>query len=88
MPVTARGRVQEREWNVPVTIAGVPVAPGDWVIADSSGVVFVEANSIDQVLTLAEEIGANERTMLEQLRSGTPVSEVMGARYETLLEDK
>lgn len=88
VPVTARGRVQEREWNVPVTIAGVPVAPGDWVIADSSGVVFVEANSIDQVLTLAEEIGANERTMLEQLRSGTPVSEVMGARYETLLEDK
>lgn len=88
VPVTARGRVCERGWNVPVEFAGVSVDAGDWVIADGSGVVFVEADVLQDVLEVAEEIAANERAMVEQLRAGVPVSEVMGARYENLLGEQ
>ena len=40
VPVTARGRIVERDWNVPVTMSGVLVSPGDLVLADGSGVVL------------------------------------------------
>lgn len=88
VPVTARGRVRERDWNVPVEVAGVSVKPGDWVIADSSGVVFIEGHAIDEILDVAETVTAHERTMVEQVRAGTPVAEVMGTRYENLLEEQ
>jgi regulator of RNase E activity RraA len=86
VPVTARGRVVERDWNVPITVGGVDVAPGDLVIADGSGVVFVPAARAEEVVTAAEQVAERERAMAEQVRAGVPVSQVMGARYETMLE--
>ena len=37
---TARGRVAEVECNGPVTIGEVAVQPGDYVVADASGVAW------------------------------------------------
>lgn len=37
VPLTARGRVIEEGWNVPVRIGDVEVRPGDLAIADGSG---------------------------------------------------
>jgi 4-hydroxy-4-methyl-2-oxoglutarate aldolase len=87
VPVTARGRVRERDWNVPIEVCGIAVAPGDWVIADSSGVVFIEAAHAEQVVSNAEVIVRAERAMVERVNHGVAVSEVMGAPYETFLED-
>lgn len=86
VPVTARGRVLERAWNVPVDIAGVPVSPGDLVIADASGVVFVPAGQADKVLTTAETIASRERAMVERVRAGHAMADVMSADYETMLD--
>lgn len=87
VPVTARGRVLERAWNVPVEIGGICVTPGDLVVADASGVVFVPAADLEQVLAIAEGIVAKERAMVEQVRAGRCLAEVMSTDYETLLED-
>ncbi|CAM5603049.1 Regulator of ribonuclease activity A [Streptomyces alboniger] len=86
VPVTARGRVVERAWNVPVDIADVPVYPGDLVIADASGVVFVPAAHAEQVLATAEAIAAKERAMVERVRAGHAMADVMSADYETMLD--
>jgi 4-hydroxy-4-methyl-2-oxoglutarate aldolase len=86
VPVTARGRVVERAWNIPVDIAGVPVSPGDLVIADASGVVFFSAAHAEQVLTTAEAIAAKERAMVERIRAGHAMADVMSADYETMLD--
>src|SRR5579864_5011244 len=40
-PMTARGRVVEASMGEPIRVGDLPVAPGDYVIADWSGVVFV-----------------------------------------------
>jgi 4-hydroxy-4-methyl-2-oxoglutarate aldolase len=88
VPVTARGRVVERAWNVDVELAGVTVRPGDYVVADGSGVVFVPAASIDAVLDKAETIAAKERAMVARVHDGQPMVEVMGADYENLLATK
>jgi 4-hydroxy-4-methyl-2-oxoglutarate aldolase len=88
VPVTARGRVVERAWNADVELAGVAVRPGDYVVADGSGVVFVPAASIDAVLDKAETIAAKERAMVARVHDGQPMVEVMGADYENLLATK
>ncbi len=85
VPRTARGRVAEHAWNEPVVIGGVDVKPGDLVIADGSGVVFIDAARADDVLTLAEAIAAREAALAAAVRNGAPVSEVLDGTYETML---
>ncbi len=82
---TARGRIAELATNVDVTIGEVTVAPGDYVIADNSGVIFIPAALIERVLDAAEGIAAREAAMAKALLSGEPVSAVMGANYENML---
>ena len=82
---TARGRIVEHVWNVPVVIGRVNVEPGDLVIADSSGVVFIPKDREEEVVAKAEEIAAKEVAMAEAVRSGKPVSQVMGGDYEKML---
>jgi regulator of RNase E activity RraA len=85
VPTTSRGRVVEESWNLPVDLSGVTVHPGDFVIVDGSGVVFVAKSRVEEVLAAAEEIAARERAMAEAVESGKPVSQVMGGDYESML---
>ena len=85
-PHTARGRIVETGTNVPITVGDVTVSPGDYVVADGSGVVFVPAREIEAVLDAAEAIAARERAMVAALREGTPITQVMGKSYETMLK--
>lgn len=84
---TARGRVVERAWNEPVEFGGIAVNPGDYVIADGSGVVFVAASAVEAVLERAEAIVAKEDLMAERALAGHPMVEVMGHDYESLLNE-
>jgi 4-hydroxy-4-methyl-2-oxoglutarate aldolase len=85
VPVTARGRIIETGWNESVLIDGCNVAPGDLVIADASGVVFVAMDRAAEVIAIAEQIVGRERAMAEAVRAGKSMVEVMGTNYETML---
>jgi 4-hydroxy-4-methyl-2-oxoglutarate aldolase len=84
-PLTARGRIVELANNQPIAVGDVQVKPGDYAIADSSGVVFVAAEEIERVLPAAEDIAAREAAMTEALLGGEPITKVMGANYENML---
>jgi regulator of RNase E activity RraA len=84
-PLTARGRHAEVAWNVPVPVAGVAVHPGDLVIADGSGVVFLPAKHAARILDLAQEVAAAEDAMCVRIKRGEAVSRVMSADYERML---
>jgi regulator of RNase E activity RraA len=86
--ITARSRIVEYDWNVPVTMSGVLVSPGDYVIADASGVLVIPSKHADQVIAVAERIAEKERLMAADIRSGRSISTVMGKDYETLLARK
>jgi 4-hydroxy-4-methyl-2-oxoglutarate aldolase len=58
---TARGRVVELGTDVPVTIGEAAVRPGDYVIADRSGVAFIRAETIVPVLEAAEPFSRARR---------------------------
>jgi regulator of RNase E activity RraA len=83
-PRTARGRTQEHAWGAQIRFAGIDVAPGDYVIADRSGVVFVPAAEIDAVLEVAEAIAATEAGIAAAIGAGAPLSEAMGGTYERM----
>ena len=82
---TARGRISEHAWNVPIIVGQVYVEPGDLVIADSSGVVFLPKARELEVVAKAEEIAVKEAAMAKAVREGKPVSQVMGGDYEKML---
>lgn len=82
---TARGRIIEVATGKPIRVGDITVAPGDYVLADSSCVVFVKAADIERVLVEAERIAAREGAMAKAARDGEPIGTVMGADYEKLL---
>ena len=84
-PVTARGRAEEHAWGGAIEFEGIRVEHGDYVLADSSGVVFVRAGEIEAVLETAEGIAAKEAAMAAAIEAGEAVSDVMGADYENML---
>jgi regulator of RNase E activity RraA len=83
---TARGRIVELGTNVPVMFETIEVAPGDYVIADRSAVIFIAAADIARVLEVAESIAAKEAAMAKALNEGEPISRVMAGNYENMLK--
>ena len=86
IPSTARGRIIETDFNHAITVGEVTVQPGDWVIADGSGVVFIPAENIETVLDQAERLVAREATLLKEIEAGVPVSKVMSRTYEHMTQ--
>jgi len=86
LPTTARGRVIETAFNAPVNIGPITVRPGDWVIADGSGVVFIAAENLNAVVEQAEKLAQREAQLVADIESGTPVSQVMSRTYENMTQ--
>lgn len=76
VPTTARGRIVQEAWNVPVRLGDAAVRPGDIVVADVNGVVVIPVERLAEVLGAAEEIMAKENAMLDALRAGESITEV------------
>jgi 4-hydroxy-4-methyl-2-oxoglutarate aldolase len=58
------------ETQVPVTIGGVRITPGDWVVGDDDGVVVVPFEIADRVLAEAEQKAATESRVRSAIREG------------------
>ena len=84
--VTARGRIMQQSCNEEIQFAGLQVHPGDLVIADGSGVVFIPRAKEQEVIAQAEALAGREAKMAEAIRSGRSVVEVMETLgYESML---
>jgi regulator of RNase E activity RraA len=88
VPVTARSRVMQQSFNEEIQFAGVQVHPGDLVIADGSGVVFIPRAKEEAIVGEAETIAQHEGRMAEEIRKGRSVLEVMeGLGYQSMLHN-
>jgi len=52
--------------NIPVTVGGVMVHPGDIIVGDDDGLVVVPLDSADEVLAQAQEIRAKESQTIDE----------------------
>ena len=75
--VSARNRVVQVDSGVTLRVGGVEVSQDDYVIADRCGTVFIAAAVIEQVLNLGERIAAREAGMVDAVRRGRSVADVM-----------
>ena len=64
--------------GAPVTIGGVPVARGDWVVGDVDGVTVVPAASLDAVRAAGEARESKEAGFFAALQLGKTTVELLG----------
>ena len=86
VPVTARGRVSEHSCQEPIIFGTIWVKPGDLVVADGSGIVFVDRFRAEEVISEAEIIFFRERAMAAAIDRDEPIDDVMSADYEDMLK--
>jgi len=72
--------------GVPVTVAGVPVAVGDWVVGDVDGVVIVPGDRLADVAAAGRARATAEDGYFTALRAGTTTVELLGLD-ESLIVD-
>jgi 4-hydroxy-4-methyl-2-oxoglutarate aldolase len=72
-PVTGKWRLETVEINGEIDMAGVRVNPGDLVVADDTGVVFIPRADIMRVLELCEKKKDGEDNRIGAIKQGVPV---------------
>lgn len=80
--VRAQGAVKEEvgELDVPVTVGGTVIRPGDVVVLDCDGAVVVPAERVSEVEALALEREARESSLRERLEAGELSYDIHGLR--------
>ena len=87
VPITARGRICQEDFNVMVRMGDVQVSPGDIVVADVNGVVFIPASRLAEVVAAAESLMEKEEQMKADLLAGMDILEVdRKYNYENMLK--
>ncbi|KAJ5605001.1 hypothetical protein N7510_010155 [Penicillium lagena] len=86
--ISARNRLVQVDSGTPLQMRGITVNQDDYVIADRCGTVFVPAQHIEEVLEFGERIDRRQTLMVQAVRAGHPVSEVMhDTQFEAIRED-
>lgn len=75
-PADSKGRIDVVEIGQPVTIDGVTIANGDWILGDQDGVVVIPADQLNPALERAHAKVSGENTVRDELAAGVPVAEV------------
>jgi 4-hydroxy-4-methyl-2-oxoglutarate aldolase len=76
---TGKDRVRVEATQVPVSIGGIRVEPGDLLLGDGDGLVAVPAARADDVLAAAEEIERAEDAIRTAVENGSSLREARRA---------
>lgn len=63
------------EWQTTICCGRIPIQPGDWIVADQSGITVVPMDMIDQTFAEATEIQNREAVMETHLRQGKTLAD-------------
>lgn len=75
-PADSKGRTDAVAIREPITIDGVVAKQGDYILADSDGVVIIPQDIAPQIIAEAKAKVSGENTVREELAAGVPVAEV------------
>lgn len=78
-PITTKILGLEGAINVPVSVGGQTVNPGDAVIADESGVLVLDPARAEWAVDKALAMQESELVLLERLRKGEKLPDISGA---------
>jgi len=69
-PRDIRGRWRLLDYNLPVTIGGVAIRPGDLILGDRDGVVVIPQEIAEEVIARAEEVVHTENEVRNAILQG------------------
>lgn len=80
-PVTTKYRGLGGELNVTVSCGGVPVSPGDAILADENGILVIPPENLQAVINQARKFGELERQFIEMASKADTINypELTGA---------
>lgn len=61
-----------------ISVGGVEVAPGDWIVADVDGVVVIAAPDLEAVIEAGQARYDNEVRLFAELKDGRTTMELLG----------
>jgi regulator of RNase E activity RraA len=71
--------------SIDVQLGGIPVRPGDLIMADASGTLVVPQQHIDEVLKLAKMLKDTEDSVIAAVRSGVdPILAHENVKYDSM----
>jgi 4-hydroxy-4-methyl-2-oxoglutarate aldolase len=73
-------KVHPGQVNVPVTCAGIPVDPGDWVFGDEHGVLVLPAVELPAVAERLGQLQQREQEIQARLQQGEALSSIQGLK--------
>lgn len=76
--LTAANKVTPGALGLPIPCGGQLVRPGDWVVADDSGVAVIADAQVEAALAAAAERSEFEERITAGLRSGSTTVELLG----------
>ncbi len=65
------------EINVPITVGGLKVEPGDWIVGDRDGVVRIPRRDAAEIANRAMSVLETENRWREEIRAGSTLSQVV-----------
>jgi len=71
------GRKEELSINVPIACGGVPVNPGDFIVADLMGVVVIPLARAEEVVRLASEQADREEKTRAWVKQGKTIEDLL-----------
>lgn len=77
--VTGKDRVYVDSVNMPVSVSGLQVKPGDILLGDDSGALAVPHERAEEVLAVAKEIAAKEALIEKGLHEGKTLKDARGS---------
>ncbi|MBS1698912.1 MAG: RraA family protein [Actinobacteria bacterium] len=83
---TGKDRVEVAAEQVPVSVGGVRVEPGDMIVGDDDGVVRVPRAREEDVLALAQEIEERESRIMADVLTGATITEARARHGYHLLQ--
>lgn len=76
--VTSKRTYSHGEFCVPVNIGGVPVMPGDAVLADENGILFLKPDMVEATAKRGIEMQAAEGPRLQRVAKGERLPDING----------
>jgi 3-hexulose-6-phosphate synthase/6-phospho-3-hexuloisomerase len=64
------------EINVPVTVGGIKVFPGDWIVGDDDGVVVIPRGKVAEMANRAMDVLEKENRLRAEIQAGSTLSQV------------
>ncbi len=70
-PVSGKGRLRVAGVNEAITCGGVRVVPGDFIVADRTGIAIIPGDRFKEVEAIARDIDARDRAFARAIDEGT-----------------